>query len=241
MRILLRRCIIAALAWTVTTTAAAQPAGLIPPFSLRVAGDATIAARPDQAELDAVVMTRAETAQSAASANATATTRVLTEMKQRFGSSSTITTMAYSLRPEYRFPREGEQPQIAGYIATNTVHVVTPDLDRVGAIVDAAIAAGSSRIEGLQFTLKDRQAVYLDALRQAAMRARQEADALAAALGLTVSRVLTASEEAAVVRPFVDAVATARLAAESAPTPVEPATIDVHAGVSLVVEVSGQR
>jgi hypothetical protein len=56
-----------------------------------------------------------------------------------------------------------------------------------------------------------------------------------------VLRVLTASEEAGVVRPFVDSTASARLAPASAPTPVDPGTVDVQAHVSLIVEISGQQ
>lgn len=91
----------------------------------------------------------------------------------------------------------------------------------------------------MQFTLKDREAVYGQALRQAASRARAEADALAAELGLRVVRVLSADEQQSTpVRPFVGAARTAALAAEL-PTPVEPGTIDVDARVRLTVEIRG--
>jgi uncharacterized protein YggE len=94
------------------------------------------------------------------------------ELERRAGSSSTISTMGYSLRPEYQYPREGREPHVSGYVATNTVRVTTPDLDRLGALVDAAIAAGANRIERLRFTLNDQQRCTLT--RSAGRRSARE-------------------------------------------------------------------
>lgn len=193
-------------------------------------------AKPDQAEVDVGVMTRASTARRAATDNAQNTARVLAEMKQRLGPAGTITTIGYSIHPEYRHPGEGREPQISGYVAVNTVRATTPELDGVGDLIDAALAAGANRVQRIQFTLKNDQPVYADALRQAATRARSAADALASALGLTIVRVLSVVEESAAIRPFADMLRTASVA-ESVATPVEPGTIDVHARVSLTVEV----
>jgi uncharacterized protein YggE len=93
-------------------------------------------------------------------------------------------------------------------------------------------------VQRVRFVLKNRDAVYAEALRQAASRARAEADALASALGLRVVRVLSAAEEnSSAARPFADAPATAALAAAS--TPLEPGTVEIEARIVLVVEVSG--
>ena len=78
-----------------------------------------------------------------------------------------------------------------------------------------------------------------EALRQAATRARAEADVLAAALGLKVVRVLSVEENSPRVVPVRAYMGAARaMATAAAPTPVEAGTLDVTADVMLTVEVS---
>ena len=216
--------------------AAAQLAVAPPPYTLVVWGDATVSAAPDRARIDIRVTTRAESARQAASTNAAQADRLIAALKNVTGITATIATAAYSVRPEYRYPREGAEPQITGYVATNTVRVETAALDHVGRIIDAAVASGTNTVQQVDFVLKDEQQTYANALRQAAERARAEAGALATALGVKVFRILTAAEEPIVdpaPRPFAVA---ARAADAALSTPVQPGTIDVRARVRLTVE-----
>jgi uncharacterized protein YggE len=84
--------------------------------------------------------------------------------------------------------------------------------------------------------LKDEQAARTQALREAALKARAKADALASALGLKIQRVLFV-EESAQSAP-IPIYARAAMEASVAQTPVEPGTIDVRATVTLTVEVT---
>src|SRR5205807_1545823 len=70
-----------------------------------------------------------------------------------------------------------------------------------GTVTDSATQAGANHVQGIQFTLRDQDAVRAEALRQAATRARAEADVLAAALGLKVVRVLSVEENSPRVVP----------------------------------------
>ena len=126
-------------------------------------------------------------------------------------------------------------PMIAGYTATNIVRVTLDDLTKVGSVIDTAAEGGSNRIQNLRFMLKDEGAAEAQALREAALKARTKAQALASALGLNVIRVLSVSESTAPVYPVRD-VAFAR--AETASTPIEPGTIEVRATVALTLEIS---
>lgn len=218
------------------TRATAQIVVEPPPYSLRVWGDATVTVPPDRVEIDIAVTSRADNAAGAAAQNATASRRVLDDLKRLLDASSSLETIAYSVRPEYRYPREGAKPQVAAYIASNVIRVISPHLDRTGAIVDAAITAGATRIQRIDFTLKNTDAAYADAIRQATTRARAEADALASALGVKVFRVLTATEEPPAPMPIP--LRDASFAAEAAPAAavVEPGTIEVRARVRLTVE-----
>src|SRR5439155_204294 len=66
----------------------------------------------------------------------------------------TAATMRYSIEPRYETSRPGEtrEPRITGYIARNDVRVSDAPIDQVGAMIDAAVAAGANRVGGLQFS-----------------------------------------------------------------------------------------
>ena len=207
--------------------------------TIRVGGEATINAKPDQAELALGVVTQATTGQAAAAQNAQKLDAVLAQLRKVLGSGAEIKTLGYSLTPNYRYPKEGGQPSISGYTASNVVEVKTGDLAQVGKLIDAATQSGANTVQSLRFTLKDEQAAMAQALRAAAVKARAKADTLAAALGVKIVRVLHVDEGGQPVRPVFAEAMTMRASAESAPpTPVEPGTIEVQATVALTVEIA---
>ncbi|HMG34325.1 MAG TPA: SIMPL domain-containing protein [Blastocatellia bacterium] len=206
--------------------------------TIRVTADATIPVKPDQAILLVGVVTQAATAQAAAANNATQLDVVLTELKKQFGGTTDVKTASYSLSPNYRYPREGGQPTLAGYTATNIVEVKTGDLKQLGKIIDVASQSGANNIQSLRFTLKDEQPVRTRALAEASVRARAKAEVLASALGLKVVRILRVEEGGGFEpRPYVQGMAEARLAG-TATTPVETGTIEMRATVVLTIEVA---
>ena len=205
--------------------------------SITVTGEATVKASPDQAQIDIGVVTQAATAQAAASQNAQKLDATLSALRRALGSGADIKTINYSLMPNYRYPREGGQPTIAGYNASNTVQVKTNDLTQIGKIIDTATGAGANNIQSLQFSLKDEQAVRAQALREASLKAKAKAEAIASALNLKVLRVLRV-EESGQVRP-IPMYARAEMAqAAQAPTQIEPGTIEVQSMVTLTVEIA---
>jgi uncharacterized protein YggE len=224
------------------STVFAQPAPDRPrPPSITVNGEATIAAEPDQAQIDIGVFTQARSAPEASRENAERLARVLAEVKKLLGRSDEVKTSGYSLNPQYRYP-QGGKPEIVGYIANNVVRIKTAKLDDVGKLIDTAMQAGANNINRLVFTLKDEEAACLDALRQASAKAKAKAEAIAASLGLKILRIASVTEGERSFQPIFRQAPMARgeaLAAQ-APTPVEPGTVDVRSTVSLTAEV-GER
>jgi uncharacterized protein YggE len=209
------------------------------PPSITVNGEATIAAEPDQAQIDIGVFTQARNAPDASRENAERLGRVLAEVKKLLGKADEVKTSGYSLNPQYRYP-QGGKPEIVGYTANNIVRIKTSKLDDVGKLIDAAMQAGANNINRLLFTLKDEEAARLDALRQASAKAKAKAEAIAASLGLKILRIASVTEGERSFQPIYRQAPMARgeaLAAQ-APTPVEPGTVDVRSTVSLTAEVA---
>ena len=211
-----------------------------PVSSIRVTADARVTAKPDRVLIDVGVTTRAATSQEAATRNAREVDAVLAAVRKAAGPTAVLKTISYTLNPNYQFHPNGGEPTIDGYNATNVVQVQLDDLARIGTVIDAATQAGANHVQGIQFTLRDQDAVRAQALREAALRARAEADVLAGALGLKVVRVLTVEENSPRIVP-IRPLARSEVhmtAAAAVPTPVEAGTLDVTADVTLSVEVN---
>jgi len=208
-----------------------------PVSSIRVTAEGRVSAKPDRAQIDIGVTTHAGSSQQAAADNARQVDAVLAAIR-KVAPQAQLKTVNYSINPTYQYHPNGEPPAPTGYDAANIVQATLDDLNQVSVVLDAAAAGGANQIRGVQFMLREEDAARAEALRQAAARARSEADVLAAALGLRVVRVLSAEEGARgypVVRPIT---ATAMARVEAVPTPVETGTLDVPASVTLTVEVA---
>jgi len=234
------RCLVAViLACVAAAPARAQQTPLSPVSSIRVTGDAKVTAKPDRVQIDLGVTTRAAQSQDAASQNARQVDAVLAAVRKATGPAAVLKTISYSLNPTYQYHSNGEEPTITGYSAVNVLQVTLDDLAKIGTVIDSATLAGANHVQGIQFTLRDQDAVRAEALRQAATRARAEADVLAAALALKVVRVLSVEENSPRVVPVRAYMGAPRAAmATATATPVEAGTLDVTADVMLTVEVS---
>jgi uncharacterized protein YggE len=208
--------------------------------SIRVTGDAVVTAKPDRARIDVGVVTQAPQSQDAAAQNARRVDGVLAALRKALGASADIKTISYSLNPNYQYQPNGREPKITGYTATNVVRVTLDDLAKIGNVIDGATQAGANQVQSIQFTLRDEQAVRGQALREAALKARAEADALAAALGLKINRIMSVEEAGPIVVPMRDVMFAARAEAAAAPTPIQAGTIEVTANVTLTVEVTAR-
>jgi hypothetical protein len=208
--------------------------------SIRVTGDAKVTARPDRVQIDVGVTTRATHSQEAAQQNARDVDAMLAAVRKSAGPTAVLKTISYSLNPNYQYHPNGAEPTLTGYTAANVVQVTLDDLAKIGSVIDSAAQSGANHVQGIQFTLRDQDAVRAEALREAALRARAEAEVLAGALGLKVVRVLSVEElspRVMPVRPYMGAPRVAAAMAEVA-TPVEAGTLDVTADVTLTVEVA---
>ena len=205
--------------------------------TIRVQADATVTASPDQAVIQISVVTQAPKADDAANTNAQKADRIVQALRKVLNTQTGIRTINYSLTPDYRYPKEGGQPKIVGYTASNTVEVTTSDLPKVGDLIDGAVASGANNIQALRFELKDDAAVAAHALAEAAKKARTKADAIAEALHLQVVRVISVEEGGPVVVPVQERSFAMAKAEAPAPTPVEAGTIEVQATVTLTVEI----
>jgi len=206
--------------------------------TIEVSGSAEVSAAPDLAIISFAVETTAADAAAAVEQNAARSAKVTSALKQRLGGKDQLSTAGYGLEPRYQQQERGSQapPTIAGYVAHNDVRVQTHNLDHVGQLIDAAIAAGANRVSELQFTLEDRNPTLRIALAKAGSEARAQAESIAAALGVQLKQVIAASSSPPPIMPR--RYEGRALAAEArAPTPLEPGDVTVSATLQVTYEI----
>ena len=222
--------------------AQAPPRPRLPrPATIQVTGQAQASKPPDRVYIDIGVTTQAQKSEAAASENAARISAVIAAVRRAAGPGVELTTAQYSINPNYNYPRDGGTPTLVGYTVTNVVQVRLDDLRMIGKVIDGAAHAGSNNVQDIRFALRDEETPRREALREAAVNARREADTLAGALGLRVVRVLSVEEQSpAAIRPLMMYAQSPQLArAEAAPaTPVEHGTVALDATVTLTVEVA---
>lgn len=222
--------------------ARAADAQTTPPV-LRVTGTGEVRAAPDQAVADFAVETRGSTAREAGAQNAQTMERVIAALVRAGVPRDRIDTRDYNVYPEYD-PRprpEGGEPPVIGYRVNNTVSATLYELDRVGTVIDAALASGVNRVNGVRFGLRDPQRFRQQAIADAVRRARADAEAMAGALNLQLGLVREAQTGADVYAPpppMPQAMMARAEMASDAVTPITPGELTVRATVSVVYAVS---
>lgn len=220
--------------------AAVQANAQVLPHTVRAVGDATVTARPDQAQIQVAVSTQAATAEDAVSTDAAKTQSVLNTLKNLIGSKGTIQTTNYSVSPQYKY-EQGRAPEITGYEAHHTVQLTLDDITLAGKVIDGATKSGANGINRIEFTVKDDSGLRAEAIAKASLAARNNANAIAKALGLNVAGVFSAeTNEVNPVRPLITPMAMNRMVAAT-PTPVEAGTVDIHASVTVYLSITGEK
>lgn len=205
-----------------------------PPI-LRVHGQATVTAEPDQVQLDIAVVTQAANAKTAADENAIKSKALIQELHTLQLPPSNVNSINFSVNPNYRYPLEG-MPVIAGYTTSNTVRLLLDNISKLGSVIDIAIRSGAISVNRLAFTLHDQNPVRAHALAEAASQANAAADALAVSMKLKLGRLLSVEEGQPVIVSPPREISFEKLQS-TAVTPISPGTIDVHADVNLTYEI----
>jgi uncharacterized protein len=201
------------------------------PPSIQASGTATINVQPDQASLNVGVVTQAATAQAAAEQNATAANAMITALKSVLGNNGTIKTIYYSISPRYN---NAQPAAIVGYQASNTVQVITNNINLVGPLIDSGNQAGANSISGPTFGLQDPETPLQQALGMATKQAVAHAAAIASGLGGKLGGVISAQESGG----MTPLVGVALGAGGAASTPIQNGTVGVTANVSVTMAFS---
>ena len=199
--------------------------------TITVTGNGTVNATPNQASFDFGVQVNADTAANALSKASQQAQAIFDALKNAGIPASDIQTSSVSLYPQ----TSSDGQTITGYQASNSVSVTAP-IDKSGSLVDAATSAGANNVSGPNLSVSDQSSYYAKALKLAVDNAKVEAQAIAAAAGLTLGGIVHISDNGSTPTPIyygAAALDSARVA-----TPIQAGSQQIQATVTVVYSAS---
>jgi uncharacterized protein YggE len=211
--------------------AAAQPTPLRP--TLTVAGQGSVARAPDQAVVSVDIVTNDDSAAVATSQNNAAYNALRTRLATLGLGDAALKTRSYNVRFVPKPDATSTfKPPVTGYVVTRSIDVTQNDVNAVGKTVDAAVAAGVAGVNGIAFTLRDRRALYAQALAAAMRDAEAQAGALADAAHMRLAGIRTISAAPSDISPQ-PLRQVSRMAAAPVPTEIQPSDVEVRASITV--------
>jgi uncharacterized protein YggE len=190
--------------------------------------------KPDIVTLSVGVTSEAATAQAASTATSQRVNAVVQALERGGVAQRDIQTQYVQLTPRYE-DRSNVPRQIVAQQASSTLTVTVRDLNRAGAVLDLAVAAGANLVQGVRFSLADPIVPQRQARDQALRALQTEAVEVAGVMGQRVVRLVSVNTQA-----YSEVVVTAqRIAAPMAPgAAFEPGEITVRASANGVFELA---
>jgi hypothetical protein len=200
--------------------------------TLTVSGQGTESVQTTITQVRLGVEAEGDTAEAVQAEVARRSNAVLELLRSR--NVSQLQTTGISLSPRYDY--SGDTRRLVGYQGSNMVSFEVPT-EAAGDLLDEAVQAGASRIDGVSFIASDEAiAAARDvALQEATQDALAQADAVLRSLGLTRQGIVNIQIGGAAPPRPVNLRTTEALSADAAPTPVVGGEQDVQASVTLQI------
>lgn len=215
---------------------------------LTVMGEGKFEVPADKAVVSFGVETAGELLSDVQKENQSRMNKVFEELRKLEIPAQLIQTTSFQVIPEYPTPprrpsgesQDESVPRILGYRAIHQVNVEVRDLEKVGKVVDQAMKAGANRFSGITWGLQREEPVRLEALKQAAEKAKAKAEALAQGLKVKLIRILNAAEGGVSIiapsaRPRM--MTTAMVMDSGGESSISAGEISVRSSVTLVYEI----
>lgn len=225
-----------ALALLVGACAPANNAGA---RTLSVSGSGEAMLSPDIAYVYVGVHTEAPSAAEAVEQNTTQTEALIQAIRDFGIEANDIRTTNFSIYPMDRFdPATGLPSGEKVYAADNTVYVTVRNLETLGDLLDTAVQAGANTVNNVQFDVEEKDDALQQARAEAVADAREQAEALAQAAGLTLGEIQSISFFDAQPYPIFEGKGGGGFAGDVAATvPIQPGQLTFNVNVSVTYEL----
>lgn len=204
------------------------------PPTISVNGTGKVSVVPDIATINIGVESQSENVSEALAANNEKAKAISAKLQELGVEVKDIQTSNFNIYPIHNYNPEG-QPTDTRYNVNNTVVVTVRDLSSLGKLLDEVVQSGANSINGISFNVQDRSKAVSEARRLAVEDARAQADEVAAAAGVSITRVYNISvyiDDGA--QPMYDM----KVSAESSEVPVSAGQLSITVQVSATYEIA---
>ncbi len=209
--------------------------------TISVSGSGEASGQPDIAYVNlGVDISNADISQALNQAN-TALAAIVSAIEGAGIATDDIQTQNYNVFPQENFdPRTGMATGERVYRVTASVNVTVRDISQAGTVMQAGLNAGANLVNSISFGIADTKALEAEARQRAVADARDKAQQLADAFGVSLGEVVTVVESfgPAVPMPQFDRAMAFAAADVSAPT-INPGQLSVSVQVSVTFAIGG--
>ena len=206
--------------------------------TLSVSGSGEAFLAPDIAYLYIGVHTEAPTAAEAVADNNSQTEELIQALRDFGIAANDVRTTNFSIWPMDRYdPATGLPSGEKTYAVDNTVYVTVRELGSLGDLLDTAVQAGANTVNSVQFDVAEKDDALQQARAEAVEDAREQAQALAEAAGLTLGEIRSISFIDAQPYPIFDGKGGGAAAEAAAAVPIQPGQLTFTVNVNVTYEL----
>lgn len=203
-----------------------------------VNGQGKVTAVPDIATLRLGIQAQAASVADAQAQAASAMDKVMTALTSNGVAKKDIQTQNFNITKLTRYDAKTQTEVVIGYQVTNTVTAKIRDIAKAGVIIDDVAAAGGdlTRIDGINFSIEDPSAYYIEARKLAVADAKAKANQLADLAGVTLGNA-TYITESSFSPPIASPVFLEAKAMGAPPTPISPGEAEINTTVQITFAI----
>ncbi|MDP9016892.1 MAG: SIMPL domain-containing protein [Candidatus Eremiobacteraeota bacterium] len=221
--------------------------------TITVNGEGTVSRNPDTAMLGINLQTTNDIAQAATTENNGRYNDLRNRLHEIGVDDASIRTLSYNVNYQPSPPQMEPgalqtqqypvryQPRY-GYTVSRSLQIKMTNLDLVGKVVDAAVAANVSNVYNVGYSVSNYRELYAQALKAAVADAQRQANAMASAANMHVVRIAAMQMQGYGYYPPpmpMRAMPMPMSAQTGIPTEIQaPNPVDVHAGVTVTYVIS---
>jgi len=211
-----------------------------------VSGTGKVPVTPDIAILRLGIETQEVSVSEAQAKASEAMDKVMAALTESGVAEKDMQTQNFRIRQRTRWDDEQQQEVVVGYRVTNDVVAKIRDMEKIGDIIDAVVAAGGdyTRIDDLGFSVDDPSAYYDEAREKAMEDARAKAEKTAGLAGLQLGEPTYISESATT--PYLGGMgyemavpAPAPAPIIMAPPPISPGEVEIIINMQVAYSIGG--
>jgi uncharacterized protein YggE len=203
--------------------------------TITVTGTGMVTLTPDIAYVTIGVHSQDASATVAMTSNNTSAQAVIAVIKAAGVADKDIQTTNFSIYPQQQYDSNGKITGII-YMVDDSVYVTVRDLTRLGALLDSSVNAGANSINSISFDVADKTGALSQARLAAVANAKNQADELTGATGVSLGVVQTISYYDSTV-PVAIQMSRAAMDSSASSVPVQSGSMQITTTVTIVYEI----